>query len=50
MFVRAVWRFKRVADVRQTLREMQVTASREDDSLGICGPDFSKMTRGLFDQ
>jgi hypothetical protein len=50
MFVRAVWRFRRLVDVRQTLREMQVPSDRENDTLGICGPDFTHMTRGLFDK
>ncbi len=50
MFVRAVWRLERLVNIKQTLRELQVPSSREADSLGLCGPDFSKMTRGLFDQ
>ena len=50
MFVRAVWRVKRLIDLKQTLREMDVPSSRNADLLGISGPDFSKMTRGLFDR
>ena len=50
MFVRAVWRIKRLIDLRQTLREMDVPTSREAHNLGLTGPDFSKMTRGLFDR
>ncbi|MEQ1769516.1 MAG: hypothetical protein ABL879_06710 [Devosia sp.] len=50
MFIRAVWRIKRLVDIKQTLREMDVPSSRNADLLGISGPDFSKMTRGLFDQ
>ena len=50
MFVRAVWRLKRLVDVKQTLREMDVPATRKADVLGMAGPDFSKMTRGLFDR
>jgi len=50
MFVRAVWRAKRLVDIKQTLREMDVPTTREADMLGLCGPDFSKMTRGLFDK
>ena len=50
MFVRAVWRIKRLVDVKQTLREMEVPSTRNADLLGISGPDFSKMTRGLFDR
>ena len=50
MFVRAQWRLKRLIDIKQTLREMEVPSSRNADILGISGPDFSKMTRGLFDR
>ena len=50
MFIRAVWRLKRLIDLKQTLREMDVPSSRNADILGISGPDFSKMTRGLFDR
>jgi len=48
MFVRAVWRLKRLIDVKQTLRETEVPTTR--DGLGIPGSDFRKMTRGLFDR
>ena len=50
MFVRAVWRVKRLIDIKQTLREMEVPSTRNADLLGISGPDFSRMTRGLFDR
>jgi hypothetical protein len=50
MFVRAVWRIKRLVDIKQTLREMEVPSTRNADLLGISGPDFSRMTRGLFDR
>ncbi len=50
MFVRAVWRIRRLVDLKQTLREMDVPSTRESDVLGISGPDFSKMTRSLFDR
>tara|TARA_R110002124_G_scaffold63350_12_gene173066 strand:- start:67687 stop:67905 length:219 start_codon:yes stop_codon:yes gene_type:complete len=50
MFVRAVWRIKRLVDIKQTLREMDVPSTRDADLLGISGPDFSKMTRSLFDR
>ncbi len=50
MFVRAVWRIRRLVDDKQTLREMEVPSTRNADLLGISGPDFSKMTRGLFDR
>jgi hypothetical protein len=48
MFVRAVWRLKRLVDIKQTLRELDVPTTR--DALGVSGPDFQKMTRGLFDR
>jgi hypothetical protein len=48
MFVRAVWRLKRLVDIKQTLREMEVPTTR--DALGLSGADFQKMTRGLFDR
>ena len=48
MFVRAVWRLRRMVDVKQTLREMEVPTTRE--SFGLSGPDFQNMTRGLFDR
>ncbi|MEO5808258.1 hypothetical protein [Devosia sp.] len=50
MFVRAVWRVRRLIDIKQTLREMDVPTTRDVDLLGLSGPDFSKMTRGLFDR
>lgn len=50
MFVRAVWRLRRLVDIKQTLREMDVPTTRDADMLGISGPDFSKMTRSLFDR
>jgi len=50
MFVRAVWRLKRFIDIKQQLRELDVPSSRDADLLGLSGPDFSKMTRGLFDR
>ncbi len=48
MFVRAVWRVKRLVDIKQTLRETEVPTTRE--GLGLSGSDFPKMTRGLFDR
>jgi hypothetical protein len=50
MFVRAVWRLRRLVDVKQQLREMDVPTTRDAYFLGLSGPDFSKMTRGLFDR
>ncbi len=50
MFVRAVWRNERPVEIKQTLRALQAPSSRDTDSLGLCGPEFSKMTRGLFDR
>jgi hypothetical protein len=48
MFVRAVWRLKRLVDLKQALREMDVPTTR--DAFGLSGKDFQKMTRGLFDR
>jgi hypothetical protein len=48
MFVRAVWRLKRLVDIKQTLREMDVPTTRE--GLGLSGTDFPQMTRSLFDR
>jgi hypothetical protein len=48
MFVRAVWRTKRLVDIKQTLRELDVPTTRH--ALGLAGADFQKMTRGLFDR
>jgi hypothetical protein len=50
MFVRAVWRFQRLVDIKQTSREMDIRNVRDSNVLGICRPDFPKMTRGLFDR
>ena len=46
MFVRAVWRQKRLIDLKQGLRVLDVPTTR--DALGLSGPDFQKMTQGLF--
>lgn len=48
MFVRAVWRNRRLIDVKQTLRELDVPTTR--DALGVSGSEFQKMTRALFDR
>lgn len=48
MFVRAVWRLRRLVDIKQTLREMDVPTTR--DGFGLSGTDFQKMTRSLFDR
>jgi hypothetical protein len=50
MFVRAVWRLRRLVDVKQSLREMEVPSTRNADLLGVSGPDFSRMTHSLFDR
>ena len=50
MFVRAVWRTKRLVDIKQTSRESGTPSTRDADLLGLCGPDFAKMTRALFDR
>jgi hypothetical protein len=48
MFIRAVWRLRRLIDLKQSLREMEVPATR--DAFGLSRTDFRKMTRGLFDR
>ena len=50
MFIRAVWRIRRLVDIKQTMREMDVPTTRDADILGVSGPDFSKMTKSLFDR
>jgi hypothetical protein len=50
MFVRAVWRTRRLIDIKQTFRELDVPTTRQAENLGIVGAEFSKMTRGLFDR
>jgi hypothetical protein len=49
VFVRAVWRQQPLVDIKQTLRETGAPPRRNTDLLGLCRPDFAKMTRGLFD-
>jgi len=48
MFVRAVWRYRRLVDVKHTTSQMEAPTSR--DALGISGTDFQKMTSGLFNR
>ena len=48
MFVRAVWRSKRLIDLKQGLRETNGPSTR--DGLGVSSADFRQMTRGLFDR
>jgi hypothetical protein len=50
MFVRAVWRNRRLLDVKQTLREIDVPTMRDAVLFGRTAKDFPKMTRGLFDR
>lgn len=50
MFIRAIWRFKRMLNVPQHLREMQAPGNRDFDALGQTGADFTQMTKGLFDR
>ncbi len=47
MFIRAVWRQRRLID---TVRREIVLSTRNAAIPGVCAPDFSKMTRGLFDR
>jgi len=48
MFVRAVWRIRRPVDIKQALRKLDVPSLRDSNVLGLSGPDFVEMTRGLF--
>ena len=50
MFVRAVWRINRPAESKQGLREIRGSAALDAGPLGLCGPEFTKMTRALFDR
>jgi hypothetical protein len=48
MFVRAVWRLRRLVDIKQILRETEVPTTR--DAIGLSRADVQKMTRSLFDR
>jgi hypothetical protein len=50
MFVRAVWRDRRLVAIGRTLRDRDVPTTRDADMLGVSAPDFDRMTRGLFDR
>lgn len=50
MFVRAVWRQKRLVDIKQALREVEISTIRDVVLYDISKKDFPKMTRGLFDR
>jgi hypothetical protein len=50
MFVRAVWRDKRLVNIKQTLRATENPTVRDAILLGAAQKDFPKMTRGLFDR
>ncbi|HVW92225.1 MAG TPA: hypothetical protein VHB74_06415 [Devosia sp.] len=50
MFVRAVWRNRRLIDVKQTRREVELPTSRDAILFGMVAKDFPKMTHGLFDR
>jgi len=50
VFVRAIWRDKRLVDPRPTLREIGAPPKRNVDILGILPADFPRMTSGLFDR
>jgi hypothetical protein len=50
MFVRAVWRHGRPAAPRPTLRKTDARPSINAEIIGLCGPNFTDMTRGLFDR
>ena len=48
MFVRAEWRDRRLVDVKQTTRRLDVPTTW--GYLGASASDFPAMTRGLFDR
>lgn len=50
MFVRVVWRSKRLVDIKQARREIDVPSTRQADLMGIQPPDFARLTHGLFDR
>jgi hypothetical protein len=50
MFVRAIWRDKRLIGIKQTRREVELPTARDAVLFGMVSKDFPKMTRGLFDR
>jgi hypothetical protein len=50
MFVRAIWRDKRLIGVKQTRREVELPTARDAVLFGMVSKDFPKMTHGLFDR
>ena len=50
MFVRAVWRSRRLVDPKRTVRELDGPSTHNGQIIGAIVPDFPKMTRGLFDR
>jgi len=50
MFVRAVWRDKRLIDSKHSRREVELPTARDAVLFGMVSKDFPKMTRGLFDR
>jgi hypothetical protein len=50
MFVRAVWRNKRLVDIRKIAREMDGPSTRDAGLLGIAAPNFGTMTQPLFNR
>jgi hypothetical protein len=50
MFVRAVWRDRRLIDVKRSAREIDVPSAADSTLLGRAPKDFPKMTSGLFDR
>ena len=50
MFVRAVWRQRKLIDLRRTPRQADVPTIRNAVLFGLAAKDFPKMTRGLFDR
>lgn len=50
MFIRSVWRNRRLRERCPGFREPDPYVRRESDPLGRAGSDFTRMTQGLFDR
>ena len=50
MFIRAVWRDKRLIGAKQVARQNEVPTIRDAVLFGTGSKDFAKMTHGLFDR
>jgi hypothetical protein len=50
MFVRAVWRDRRLVENRRDMHQLEVPTRPSAAILGLSTSDLSQMTRGLFDR